>query len=450
MFEEKINDNDVTIKKAMQRIVLKVKSQLERETLPVLKVMTIWVVDLVNATAAKTEYGHCNGMRRCWVHNQLAAEIVEYFNGRVVKYIGDAVLASFESSYDAVMAAVNFRQTLERLDLPGVEFEIPIETRITLTTGTVEEITTSSGYDIGGQVVDKAARLQELAARGQILVESGVIEHIRLILSEKMPHIKIPQSIDACELHLKGLKEPVKVFEITTHDKPFGYPPSERGQYILKITQAIDTSNSRAWLLVRSMKSRKNRRDIGTLQDKLSESHNKRNVDVRVISYLWSIESLNAAAELDNRGVKVRFCEGQVDVSASLLDKDQVIFSFKKEDGYFTRNKYLAMKSYQVNEIMADDFTKRWQEAIPARLQLAEILNKTFKNCNGTIDKNVLLDHIHQRFGIREDRFLDGTIQLLGFMRKVRYIFVLGRPGTGKTCIRERLQKCLETKWKPA
>jgi class 3 adenylate cyclase/adenylate kinase family enzyme len=406
---------------------------------------TVLIADLVSAAAAKDEYGHTIGMNRCYQHNLMAAEVIKRYKGTVIKFIGDSVLAAFSSSYDAVLAAFVFRGALEKLKLPGEEFQEPMETRITLTVGTIEEFFTESGYDIGGQVVDKAARLQEVAAPGQILAEAGLIERIKLALQSRMPLIKIAQNEEINELQLKGFKERVKVVEITTQDKPFGPPPSDRGRYITRLVEAISSCNTRVWLSIRAMKSRKNRRDIGVLQDQLAEAQNRRGVDIRIMNNGGDAESLKTAAELDNLGITVRFSDGQVDSSINLVDNNIVIFSSKRKSRFFSKNKYWEMISYHVNSALAHDFQERWSEAIPARLQLAEILDRTFKNCGSKINHNEITDHIIDRFGIGKGTFLNGSMTLLGFTRKVRYIFVLGRPGTGKSTIREKLANRLES-----
>ena len=109
---------------------------------------------------------------------------------------------------------------------------------------------------IAGKVVDKAARLQKVADPGQILAEFSVVEKIEIMLKEKIPFIKIPEHHDICSLHLEGLREETRVIEITTSDKPFGNPPSERGHYISKLLDAISSCNLRILLSVRNMKSR--------------------------------------------------------------------------------------------------------------------------------------------------------------------------------------------------
>jgi class 3 adenylate cyclase len=426
------------------QIILNTIGKLKVTRILNLDVKTVVIADLVGSTAAKDEYGHSKGMNRCRLHNLLAAETFKRFKGTIIKFIGDAVLASFSSGFNAVVASVVFRCALEAVKIPVDEFQVPLETRITLTTGAVEEFETESGHDIGGQVVDKAARIQGVVSPGQILAEVGVIEPIRLILKERMPFIKIPGNEDISELQLKGLKEPVRVLEITTMDRPYGNPPSGRGQYISSLIDSISLCKLRVWLSIRCMKSRKNRRDIGLLQDHLVEAQNRRGIDVRIINNGWDADSLETAVELESLGLKVRFCESKVDSSVNLVDKNIIIFSSKKQNRFFSKNWYWKMSSYHVNSALASDIQLRWEEAISPQLKLAEILDRSFKSCKTVIDRNEIIDHIHDRFGINKGDFIESSLELLGFIRKIRYIFIVGRPGTGKSSIRKLLIRDLE------
>lgn len=356
----------------VQKILQESTGKLESEQEVTLNVMTVFLADLVGATAAKQEYGHSKGMKRCYVHNLIAAETIKRFNGTVIKFMGDAVLAAFYSNFDAVIASLAFREALHTVNLPGEEFQVPLETRIVLTTGAVEEFNTDFGYDIGGQVVDKAARLEKVASPGQILVEAGVIDHIRLIL-ERMTFVKIPGNIDISELQLNGLKDPVRVIEITTNNKPFGNPPSEEGQYIFSLIDAISNSKSRVLLSTPSMESTKNRKVLVLLQDRLLEAQNKRGVDVRILCSGCDPASLVAAAEFEKFGIKVRFCGETLEDAVNLIDKDVVIFGFKNQNPSSPGNKYLKMTSLHINSALASDFMVRWNESISPESQIGKI-----------------------------------------------------------------------------
>jgi len=433
---------NLSIDKETGKIIQKAREKLELSREPRYKVKTIFLADLVGATAGKDSFGHEKGMSRCHYHNTIAAETIKRFGGKVIKFIGDAVLAEFHDNLNALIAAVIFRASLESLVLPGDEFQVPIETRVTLTTGAVEELDIEPGYDIGGQVVDKAARLQELASAGQILAEVGVIDHIRLML-EQIPFVKVSENSDADVLKLKGLKEPVKIIEITSIDKPFGPSPIVKGYFLSNLLDAVAQSKHRAWLWLRNMKSRTERKETGLLQDRLLEAQ-ERGVRVCILHNGGDPDSLKTAAEIEELGLKVRFCETHVDYSIQLLDRNIIFFGSKKQDIFNRRSEYRKMISYHVNSALAVDFQQNWADSISSRLQMAKILDNTFRNSKMKIQRDEIIDHLHDSFGIGKGPFFESISVLLGFIRKIRYLFIVGKPGVGKTSIRLRLAMDLE------
>ncbi len=440
MFQE-FNLQEIT-----QNILDSCNKALVLNSNPKFELKAVFLADLVGATYAKAEYGHSKGMNRCHIHNWLATETIRKFNGTTVKYIGDAILATFPDNISAVLAAIAFRMALEGIKLEGEEFAVPLETRISLTFGTVEEIVTGIGNDIGGQVVDKAARLQEVTSPHQIIAEISVIEGIKLVLSEKYNFIKITENRDIGELQLKGIKEPVRVVEITTIEKQFKIPPSQKGQYISCMVESITSSTNRLWLSIRNPISKENRKDIALLQSQLMEAQKYRGVDVRILHNGWNNDTLKAVSEIEDMGLNVRFCENRTDSSVNLIDRNIIVFSSRKQQRFFMKNSYWKMISYHINSALANDFQKRWTEAISSRLQVAEILNRTFKHCTGKIDLVEIKDFVQDRFGIENGSFLDGCLRLLEFIRKVKIIFIVGRPGTGKSTIRKPLSEMLENR----
>jgi hypothetical protein len=188
-----------------------------------------------------------------------------------------------------------------------------------------------------------------------------------------MNFINIPGNTDISELRLKGLKDPVRVLEITTKDKPFGNSPSEEGQYISNLIDAISHSKSRVLLSTPAVESTKNRKNMTLLQNRLLEAQEKRSVDVRILCSGSDPASLVAAAELEKSGLKVRYCGSPMEDSVNLIDNDIVIFGFKNQNPFFPGNKYLKMTSHPINSALAADFQVRWNESILPGTQLGKI-----------------------------------------------------------------------------
>ncbi len=135
--------------------------------------------------------------------------IIERYNGRWLKEIGDGVLASFSTVSDAVYCAKEIQDICLK--------ENDLKLRIGIHEGEV----VFEGDDVFGEGVNIASRLEPLAPIGGILVSEAVYNNI---------HNKTGiESSYAGEKLLKNVKKPVKVYQI----KVQGLEPmiSEPGSY---------------------------------------------------------------------------------------------------------------------------------------------------------------------------------------------------------------------------
>lgn len=122
---------------------------------------------------------------RCVKRMERAAE---GFDGRLVKSLGNQIMAAFESAEAACQAALEMQQRIA--DLPPVS-GVKLAIGIALDTGTAVE----TGSDITGEAVDFAARILSLARPGQILASRRAAEELPVHLREV---IKVfPQSAGA-------------------------------------------------------------------------------------------------------------------------------------------------------------------------------------------------------------------------------------------------------------
>ena len=95
-------------------------------------------------------------------------------HGRIVKLMGDGMLAEFASVVDAVRAAVETQQSVSEhnVDLPE---DKRIEFRVGINLGDV----VIDGDDIHGDGVNVAARLEGLAEPGGVYVSAAVYDQVR-------------------------------------------------------------------------------------------------------------------------------------------------------------------------------------------------------------------------------------------------------------------------------
>src|SRR5579871_2499650 len=116
------------------------------------------------------ETGTLEALRR---YRASIAGLVERHDGRIVNTWGDAVIAEFASVVEAVQCAVEIQQEISNQDSesPGAH---QMQFRIGINLGDVMV----DGSDIYGDGVNIAARLQELAEPGGIVVSSSVYDQV--------------------------------------------------------------------------------------------------------------------------------------------------------------------------------------------------------------------------------------------------------------------------------
>lgn len=108
------------------------------------------------------------------LHSEVIGPKLAEHRGRVVKLMGDGLLAEFASVVEAVRAAAEVQQRLaeRNADVPK---ERRIEFRIGINLGDV----VIDGDDIHGDGVNVAARLEEMAEPGGILLSAAVYDEVR-------------------------------------------------------------------------------------------------------------------------------------------------------------------------------------------------------------------------------------------------------------------------------
>ena len=128
------------------------------------------------------------------------SKITEY-HGRIVKLMGDGMLAEFPSVVDAVRTAVETQQGMAdyNADLPQDQ---RIEFRIGINLGDV----VIDGDDIHGDGVNVAARLEGLSEPGGICISGKVYEEVRDRTDLEFE--------DLGEQEVKNIDRPVRVYRI--------------------------------------------------------------------------------------------------------------------------------------------------------------------------------------------------------------------------------------------
>ena len=95
---------------------------------------TVVFTDLVGSTELRGRLGEeaAEELRR--THDRLLAQAVEAKGGRVVKHLGDGLMATFTGASDGVAAAVAIQQAIDRLNRSG-QASVPLGVRVGLLPG---------------------------------------------------------------------------------------------------------------------------------------------------------------------------------------------------------------------------------------------------------------------------------------------------------------------------
>jgi len=138
---------------------------------------------------------------RLKAYREVMSALTARHNGRIVNTWGDAVIIEFSSVIEAVQCAVDIQNelSLRNADLPDA---VKMEFRIGLNLGDIMV----EGDDIYGDGVNVAARLQELAPRGGIMLSQSVYEQVRSKLALGFDPLG-PQVV-------KNVSEPVETFAV--------------------------------------------------------------------------------------------------------------------------------------------------------------------------------------------------------------------------------------------
>jgi len=133
-------------------------------------------------------------------HRDLLLPVITLHGGNLVKSIGDAFLATFQSPTDAVLSGVALQETLERHNAEAAPEE-RIEIRVAINTG---EVILEDG-DVYGDAVNIAARLQALAEPNEVyFTESTYLS---------MNRTEVPSTEMGARV-LKGVPEPIRIHRV--------------------------------------------------------------------------------------------------------------------------------------------------------------------------------------------------------------------------------------------
>ena len=138
--------------------------------------LTIMFTDIQGSTSYFESRGDINGLSMVFKHNQILFPVIETHQGRVIKTIGDAIMASFPDVVRGVGAAIEMQRTLSAYNAA-----CPAHDRIHIRIGLHAGKGIAWSHDVFGDLVNVAARVESMAEPGQILISRTAFDALRYI-----------------------------------------------------------------------------------------------------------------------------------------------------------------------------------------------------------------------------------------------------------------------------
>lgn len=135
---------------------------------------TVVFTDLFGSTGAYEALGNAKAAQEITKVTAWISTVIEQHGGRVVKILGDGVLALFDDNSQGIAAVIDIQRTRKKqLANPSDTNRLPI--RIGVASGEVELV----DGDCYGDAVNVAARLSDMSGPQQIWVNSQALQNLK-------------------------------------------------------------------------------------------------------------------------------------------------------------------------------------------------------------------------------------------------------------------------------
>lgn len=134
--------------------------------------VTILFTDIEDSTRYWGNRGDVSGRLMVDRHNRIIFPIVRQFRGKVIKTIGDSVMAMFAQPEDGVSASIAIQQALQQTRDDDRSFRIKVRIGLHMGEAIVEK------NDVFGDVVNVAARVESEAEADEILFSGRLSKHL--------------------------------------------------------------------------------------------------------------------------------------------------------------------------------------------------------------------------------------------------------------------------------
>ena len=135
--------------------------------------VTVMFTDIKGSTEYFERFGDIAGLAMVSECNELLRRVAESQGGRVIKTIGDSVMATFDSCDDSVRAAVQMQRQLQAANsIRETENKMLVRIGLHFGSGIVKS------DDVFGDVVNVASRVESIAKPEQIVISDSLVREI--------------------------------------------------------------------------------------------------------------------------------------------------------------------------------------------------------------------------------------------------------------------------------
>lgn len=171
---------------------------------------TILFTDLVGSTAMYNDLGDARAFSLVRTHFDILHQLVQKHQGAIVKTIGDAIMAVFTRPENALLAAHELHDQVDRY-VRQKGHDRGAELKIGLHEGPCIAVTLNEKLDYFGTTVNLAARVQNLSRGRDIVVTRSLARNTRDCESLR----GLGWQAESLEAYAKGFAQPVPVLRFT-------------------------------------------------------------------------------------------------------------------------------------------------------------------------------------------------------------------------------------------
>ena len=162
------------------------------------KPVTLLFTDIVGSTKYFEEMGDIAGRQMIQTHNDLLFPIVASHHGRIIKTIGDSIMASFEEPHEGILAAMAMQGALK-----GYNESRSKSRRISVRMGIHYGEAVIDSKDLFGDMVNTSARVEGRAEGEEILVSGDLKARVE---DSNFPMIHLGKE------HIRGKEETIDFY----------------------------------------------------------------------------------------------------------------------------------------------------------------------------------------------------------------------------------------------